>query len=275
MFLNNKAISVAIALAAPSAGLAQITAPPSLHYNNSHYQMSALALTKQTAILGTASALSRIAGQQNPQLAALPASIAEPAKIVDAPVATDRPDIFGSTALPISTTPLDAKWRRVSTSRVGIAAWKHQSAPRTTSDRRAIVQSVNSWVNRRITFTDDRDKAGLNDRWTSAGETLRKGRGDCEDYAIAKLQLLRAQGFAAEDLYLTIVKDLVRRSDHAVLIVRLDGRFIVLDNMTDRLVDGSNASDYRPVFSFAAGKAWLHGYRRPNVQLAGMAASPR
>ena len=38
---------------------------------------------------------------------------------------------------------------------------------------------------------------------------MRRGRGDCEDYAIAKLQMLRAAGFEDRDLYLVIAKDLI------------------------------------------------------------------
>jgi predicted transglutaminase-like cysteine proteinase len=111
---------------------------------------------------------------------------------------------------------------------------------------------------------------GQVDRWSGAAETLSRGVGDCEDYAITKLQLLKALGFSEDDLYLSIVKDLVRRADHAVLVVRVDGRFVVLDNNVDRLVDPQEVADYRPVITYAAsGKAWLHGYRQaPQVQYA-------
>jgi predicted transglutaminase-like cysteine proteinase len=97
-----------------------------------------------------------------------------------------------------------------------------------------------------------------------------RGRGDCEDYAIAKLQMLRAAGFADRDLYLVIAKDLVRRSDHALLVVRADGRLLVLDNGTDRILDAQDAGDYRPVLTYSATAAWTHGYRRlvPPMQVA-------
>jgi transglutaminase-like putative cysteine protease len=97
--------------------------------------------------------------------------------------------------------------------------------------------------------------------WEAADETLRSGRGDCEDYAIAKLQLLRRAGVADRDLYLTIVKDLVRRADHAVLVVRSGGHMYVLDNGTDAVLDSESIADYRPVLTFATTGAWTHGYR--------------
>ena len=96
----------------------------------------------------------------------------------------------------------------------------------------------------------------------AASETLRRGRGDCEDFAIAKRHMLRAAGVPDNDLYLVVLKDLSRRADHAVLVVRAEGRLLVLDNGTDRIVDASDVQDYRPMLTFAAGRAYTHGYRR-------------
>ena len=124
------------------------------------------------------------------------------------------------------------------------------------------IEAVNRYVNRRVEFVDDSRQYGRADLWTAASDTLRRGRGDCEDYAIAKLQMLRAAGFSDRDLYLVIVKDLVRRADHAVLVVRAGGRMLVLDNGTDVVADADNVRDYRPVLTFSANGAWTHGYRR-------------
>ena len=73
--------------------------------------------------------------------------------------------------------------------------------------------------------------------------------------------MLRRAGISDRDLYLVIVKDLVRRADHAVLVVRASGHMYVLDNGTDRLLDSESISDYRPVLTFAATGSWTHGYR--------------
>ena len=118
---------------------------------------------------------------------------------------------------------------------------------------------------------------GVADRWLPAAETLARGRGDCEDYALAKLAMLRRAGFADKDLYLVVLKDLSRRADHAVLVVRADGRFLVLDNGTDRIVDSSDSAGLPPVLTFTAGHAFTHGYRRdlPPVQYASNSVAPR
>jgi hypothetical protein len=61
-------------------------------------------------------------------------------------------------------------------------------------------------------------------------------------------------------MYLTLARDLVRNADHAMLIVKADGRYWLLDNSTDRLLDASESHDYRPIMSFGTSQKWLHGY---------------
>ena len=68
------------------------------------------------------------------------------------------------------------------------------------------------------------------DRWSAPLQTLGTGRGDCEDYAIAKYVALREAGVAEDDLRLVIVRDLSLGADHAVTVTRLGGQWIVLDN---------------------------------------------
>jgi len=122
---------------------------------------------------------------------------------------------------------------------------------------------VNNYVNARVRFVDDRVQFGVADRWLMPSETLARGQGDCEDFALAKRAMLRTAGVAERDLYLVVLKDLSRRADHAVLVVRAAGRFLVLDNGTDRIVDSSDVQDYKPMLTFAAaGRTYTHGYRR-------------
>ncbi|WP_265587732.1 transglutaminase-like cysteine peptidase [Sphingomicrobium arenosum] len=172
-----------------------------------------------------------------------------------------RPDVFGSTALSVSKTAFNDRFAQVFASRaLGPAA--AVAARHAATDRMSALHDINAYVNARVTFTDDQRAHGRADRWNAAAETLSSGRGDCEDYAIAKMQMLRAAGFDAEDLYLVVLKDLVRRADHAVLVVRHDDRFLVLDNGTDRILDSDDVRDYKPIFSYSAGKSWIHGYER-------------
>lgn len=228
--------------------------------------------SKSDAILGAPSALEAILSQQGSPRAAARAlqpaaySIPRPTPAVLHTVAvaegvtSGRPDVFGSVALRVGHTPLDARWQRVEHSAVRGAAARFSDSIADLPARDKL-EAVNSYVNRRVQFTDDYRRFGRPDVWEAASETLRSGRGDCEDYAIAKLQLLRRAGIADRDLYLTIVKDLVRRADHAVLVVRADDHMYVLDNGTDQLLDSESIADYRPVLTFAATGTWTHGYR--------------
>ena len=237
--------------------------------------------SKSDAIIGQPSALQAILAAQSGEKVALrapqPMSYSRPVanadyrfeRRVDEGATSGRPDVFGSVALSVSRAPLDGRWRRAGTSGIAGSAARFASAL-TDQDRVARLEAVNRYVNTRVRFVDDQVQFGRGDVWTSASETLRRGKGDCEDYAIAKLQMLRRAGFADRDLYLVIVRDLVRRSDHAVLVARADGRMFVLDNGTDQLLDTAAVSDYRPIMTFASSGTWTHGYRRakPAVQIA-------
>lgn len=228
--------------------------------------------TKSDAILGAPSALQAILSQQGAERAlarpvqaaayAIPAPIAAVIRTpaVAEGVTSGRPDVFGSVALRVGRTPLDSRWQRVEHAGVRGAAARFGTSIANLPAMQKL-EAANSYVNRRVRFTDDYQQFGRADVWGAANETLSRGRGDCEDYAIAKMQLLRRAGLADRDLYLMIVKDLVRRADHAVLVVRAADHMYVLDNGTDAILDSETVADYRPVLTFATTGTWTHGYR--------------
>ena len=239
--------------------------------------ISNASLAKSEAILGGApSALAAImARQSGVPVAAIQRDALQPASyrvpmtpavlrsgaLYSPAVLSGRPDVFGSVAVSVGPTRLDARWNRVERAAVtGVAAG--YAASLRTLDPVARADAVNRYVNRRVQFTDDWRQYGRNDLWSAASETLSRGKGDCEDYAIAKLQMLRAAGISERDLYLVILKDLVRRADHAVLVVRAGGRMLLLDNGTDVMADTEAVRDYRPVLTFSSAGSWTHGYRR-------------
>ena len=87
------------------------------------------------------------------------------------PVSNDRPDVFNSVALSIGRSPLDARWNRVS----GAARRRHRRRLRRLASRRRLIaklEAVNSYVNARVRFVDDRVQFGVADRWMAASETL-------------------------------------------------------------------------------------------------------
>ena len=206
--------------------------------------------------------------------AAVPAVYSRPAPFAldreqapDLTASPDRPDIFNTVALPIDRSPLDYRWKRVGASGVGGRAATFAIALR-DQGKRARIEAVNAYVNARVTFVDDSRQYGVADSWSAASDTLARGRGDCEDYALAKMALLRRAGFADKDLYFVVLKDLTRRADHAVLVVRAADHMYVLDNGTERLLDSEAIRDYRPVLTFASTGTWTHGYRVNKAPMA-------
>lgn len=268
------------------AALAAVLSTPALA-QQAPGAAASLTWSKSEAILGAPSALEAILAKQNgAPLSARPAieqaSIARPQMmppmvsvrpVVSGAARSGRPDVFGSVALRVGRTPLDKKWLAVGRSPVGPAAARFAEAQR-GKEAFERLEAVNWYVNKRVRFTDDSRQFGRADVWLAAADTLRRGRGDCEDYAIAKLQMLRRAGFADHDLYLVVVKDLVRRADHAVLVARADGRMYVLDNGTDQVLDSEQVSDYRPMLSFSAAGAWTHGYRLQSAPVGIASAEP-
>lgn len=174
-----------------------------------------------------------------------------------------QPDVFGSVALPVSRTALDQKWRQATSATLASHSgpWSGVIGQSRRLSRLAQIRTVNAWVNARISYIEDVRQHGIADRWAPANQSLSRGRGDCEDYAIAKMQMLRALGVPADEMFLVVARDLVRRADHAVLAVAVDGDLLILDNETDRVLSSSEVKDYRPVLTFNAVGSWTHGYR--------------
>ena len=123
------------------------------------------------------------------------------------------------------------------------------TAAASASDLRTRVETVNRDVNQAVRYVGDYQQHGVADLWSSPLETLTTGVGDCEDYAIAKLALLRAAGIAETDLKLMLVRDTSVRQDHAVLGVRIDGRWLVLDNRFSRLMETRDLPHFMPLFA--------------------------
>ena len=273
-----------IVLAPFAAALALAAAPAAAQ---SYAPASYFSANKTQAILGggesrLAAILAQQSGQPMPQPSAIaPAGYRAPVVQAAMPlyrpaIAMDRPDVFNSVALPIGRTSLERRWRKVAQGPVGAASASYATSLADLSPV-ARLEAVNRYVNSRVRFIDDIKQYGVADFWTTAADTLRRGRGDCEDYAIAKLQLLRRAGFAEKDLYLVILRDALRRADHAVLVARAEGRLLVLDNGTDRLIDSYDMPDYRPIVTFSGNRAWTHGYRReqpPMIYASNAIATP-
>ena len=175
-------------------------------------------------------------------------------------VPANTEDFLASKHLAISHTAFDGAWDRVR--RRSLPRKAYVALGRSTSGlgKTALLSAVNSWTNAKVRYVEDAQQYGQMDYWADARTTLARGEGDCEDIAIAKMQILAALGVAHSDMFLTIARDTVRHADHALLVVRAHDRMWLLDNASDQVLDASQSYDYRPILSFSSGKRWIHGY---------------
>ncbi len=178
------------------------------------------------------------------------------------PMDVPQNTILGSLSLAIQHTPLDAAWARVNGRQPSRRLRRALLATGAlgVGDRQKQIAMVNTWVNDKITYAEDSKLYRKADYWASARETLQRGAGDCEDFAIAKMELLMAMGISRDQLRLVVARDLVRNADHALLVVSLPEGSVLLDNATDRLLDARMGNDYRPIMSFTYNQKFIHGY---------------
>lgn len=144
-----------------------------------------------------------------------------------------------------ATTPKFNAWRAL------IASGR----PATDTDR---IKKANDFFNRQTQFGDDSVIWGQLDYWATPMETLGKGAGDCEDFAIAKYFTLKEMGVAPDRLRLIYVRAKTGVSDtsqgqaHMVLAyyVQPDAEPLVMDNLVADIRPASRRPDLVPVFSF-------------------------
>ena len=122
----------------------------------------------------------------------------------------------------------------------------------------ARLQKVNQFFNRRIIYADDTEAWGQSDYWATPLESLAKGKGDCEDYVIAKYFTLLNLGIAENQLRLIYVKARLGgvnsqiQQAHMVLAYypNMESDPLILDNLINDIRSSARRPDLTPVFSF-------------------------
>jgi predicted transglutaminase-like cysteine proteinase len=173
-----------------------------------------------------------------------------------------QPNIFGTVALDAGVTPYGARWRRVSAAdeRDPRVRALGAAAAAATPDPVARLALVHDAVTQRVRWSSDLDTYRVSDYWAQAGETLNRGQGDSEDIAVLTMQILKAAGFPARDIYLSIGRDRQRGAD-SLLLVRIAGQYYALDDRRPKpeLVQGRTR--FTPIFTLGKDSAWIHGNR--------------
>jgi predicted transglutaminase-like cysteine proteinase len=120
------------------------------------------------------------------------------------------------------------------------------------------LQKINNYINRKILYTDDIEAWGQSDYWATPLESLAKGKGDCEDYVIAKYFSLRNMNIPDNQLRLIYVKARIGGANstiqqaHMVLAYYPAGEAepLILDNLISDIRAASRRTDLTPIFSF-------------------------
>lgn len=114
------------------------------------------------------------------------------------------------------------------------------------------LQAVNREINRQVRFADDSAVWRRRDYWATPLETLARGAGDCEDFALAKYFTLLQLGIAPDKLRLTYARALELNQAHMVLTYQdgPDAAPLVLDNLVDEILPVSQRRDLALRYAF-------------------------
>ena len=123
-------------------------------------------------------------------------------------------------------------------------------------DLRTRLTTVNSLINRYPYITSQTNWHEIN-HWETPFEFLARS-GQCQDYAITKYLLLRAAGVSDDIMRLVVLRDERQAADHAVLVVYVDGKPLLLDNQLTDVVSTDRVPYYRPYYSINESGWWLH-----------------
>lgn len=127
------------------------------------------------------------------------------------------------------------------------------------------LRDVNDFFNRRIRWVDDMVVWGVEDYWATPLEAMGNGKGDCEDYSIAKYITLKQLNVPGERLRMIYVRARLGRSQitqaHMVLgyYSTPNAEPLVLDNIVPSITPASQRTDLDPLFSFNSDGLWAGG----------------
>jgi predicted transglutaminase-like cysteine proteinase len=165
-----------------------------------------------------------------------------------------------STALdyPAMAEAVTQRWGAAGTNRLKNWQSMVQEGLRPDNSEAERLTLVNTFFNKNIRFGTDPEVWEQEDYWATPLETLGRGAGDCEDFAIAKYFSLLALGVPEPKLRFVYVRALMQQGlalrvePHMVLAYYKSpgAEPLVLDNLTSIIATASQRSDLTPVYSF-------------------------
>ncbi|ARS53495.1 transglutaminase-like cysteine peptidase [Kushneria konosiri] len=155
--------------------------------------------------------------------------------------------LTGCLALPFTSSAKAFTW------------WDDSREMAITQSRAELVQQVRQYqglaqlqyVNRVVNNAARQQEEEGTDIWKGFDRLTREGYGDCEDFAIAKYQILREAGMSPERLDFLAARDTLTPTYHAVLrYQKKDGSYLILDNLTPLILPQTQRTDLTPIVVF-------------------------
>jgi predicted transglutaminase-like cysteine proteinase len=148
-----------------------------------------------------------------------------------------------------------------------VAAWRQALTDAAALPEPDQVARINAFFNRRIHYESDHLVWGRSDYWATPLETLGRGAGDCEDFAIAKYASLAALGVPSVKLRLIYVRAQIGGPASGLVQAHMvlgyyaspSAEPLVLDSLLDEIRPASRRPDLTPIFSFNGEGLWVGG----------------
>ncbi|MEW5965936.1 MAG: transglutaminase-like cysteine peptidase [Pseudomonadota bacterium] len=148
-----------------------------------------------------------------------------------------------------------------------VRAWRELMTQAANQPDAARLRLVNDFFNRRVRFVDDIDIWAQSDYWATPLETLGRGAGDCEDFAIAKYVTLKLLGMPSDKLRLTYVRARIGGPQSTLVQAHMvlsyypapNDEPLVLDNLISDIRPASRRPDLTTVFGFNTEGLWVGG----------------
>lgn len=179
------------------------------------------------------------------------------------PVILFLPQGLGEDPFKFSSATLEkAESKYGADTRKRLESWQALLASDKKGDDLSKIKLVNDYFNERIMFVSDAQNWGVEDYWATPVEMLVKGRGDCEDFAIAKYFSLQALGVPESKMRITYVQAAGHGPTnlaHMVLTYYPTPAAVplVLDNLIPEIRPASQRPDLTPVYGFNGQGLWL------------------
>lgn len=144
------------------------------------------------------------------------------------------------------------------------AAWRQMLGEGSRGAEMERLRRANDFFNQHMAFDDDYSVWGQSDYWATPLEMIGQGRGDCEDFSIAKYYSLINLGIPINKLRLVYVKAVTQGIYGPVQVAHMVLAYyptpnadpFVLDNLIPEIRRASQRTDLSPVFSFNSSGLW-------------------